>query len=116
MEKGRQLLKKDNILDEADASKADTCETPEEKLKRIEGLIDRNQTRLARLIANFNAVQQKLSTRLAKLERELYNEQNQRTIDEEAKRIPSKEPSESTECEESSMQRRAELELEHMKN
>lgn len=70
MDKGRHILRKDSLLDEG-ADMTDSCETPEEKISRLEELIDRNQTRLARLIASFNVINQKLSTRLAKLEKEL---------------------------------------------
>lgn len=72
IEKGRQLLRKDNLLDEEIAKKQDMEQmTTEEKLDTVEGSLDTLQTRFARLLAEFNTVQLKLKQRITKLEKQL---------------------------------------------
>ena len=72
IEKGRQLLRKDNLLDEELAFRADTWESVHEtRIGTIEALLDDCQTRLGRLTANFNALQQKLLNRMSRVEQEL---------------------------------------------
>ena len=69
IERGRQVLLKDNLLDEEEARKADIdTETVEERLNRMLLNIDTLQTRFARLLADFNATQQQLKARVHKLE------------------------------------------------
>nr|AIT11916.1 cyclic nucleotide gated channel A alpha subunit [Platynereis dumerilii] len=70
IERGRNILKKDNLLDEEEAKKQDLeQESTEEKVRRLEGLLDTVQTRFARLMAEFHSTQAKLKQRLARLEK-----------------------------------------------
>ncbi|XP_066984411.1 cyclic nucleotide-gated cation channel subunit A [Macrobrachium rosenbergii] len=72
MERGRQLLMKDGLLDE-DALKAaeEQQETMTDKVARLETSIDTLNTRLARLLAEYSSAQQKLKQRLTRVERRL---------------------------------------------
>ncbi|XP_069983711.1 cyclic nucleotide-gated channel alpha-3-like [Penaeus vannamei] len=72
MERGRQLLMKDGLLDE-EALKAaqEQQETMTDKISRFETSIDTLNTRLARLLAEYSSAQQKLKQRLTKIERRL---------------------------------------------
>ena len=70
IEKGRQMLRKDKMLDEEIARQQDfEQETTEQKVVRLEGGLDTICTRFARLLAEFNSMQLKLKQRVAKLER-----------------------------------------------
>ena len=70
MDKGKTILKKDNLLDEDLMQKMEAQqETTEQKLERIEESLDTLQTRFARLLADFNATQSKLKQRMTKVEK-----------------------------------------------
>ena len=70
LEKGRQMLRKDNLLDEDVAKKQDSADlTTEERVEVVEGHLENLQTRFARLMAEFNSVQSKLKQRVSKLEK-----------------------------------------------
>jgi hypothetical protein len=77
MERGRQILKKDNLIDDEVARLAEMqSETTEVKVVRFESTLDTLQTRFARLLAEFNSVQLKLKQRISKLERQLHTEED----------------------------------------
>lgn len=70
IEKGRQMLRKDNLLDEDVAKKQDNEElSAEQKVDRLEINFENLQTRFARLMAEFNSVQAKLKQRVTKIEK-----------------------------------------------
>ena len=70
IEAGRKMLMKDDLLDMELAQKQDMSEeTMQEKIERLESALDNMQTRVARLTADYNSVQQKLKQRLTKLEK-----------------------------------------------
>ncbi|KAK6173571.1 hypothetical protein SNE40_016996 [Patella caerulea] len=75
IERGRQILKKDNLLDE-EAMKKDMeeQESQEQKVSRIDTSVDNLQTRFARLLADFNSTQQRLKQRVTKIEKILSRE------------------------------------------
>ncbi|KAG8504839.1 Cyclic nucleotide-gated cation channel alpha-3 [Galemys pyrenaicus] len=67
-EKGRQILMKDNLIDE-DLEKAGVDPRDiEEKVEYLESSLDTLQTRFARLLAEYNAAQMKVKQRLSQLE------------------------------------------------
>lgn len=73
IEKGRQLLRKDNLLDEEVARRQDMeHNTLEEKVEAVESTYDIMNTRIARLLAEFDAMQVELTERLATVEQELH--------------------------------------------
>ncbi|XP_053942087.1 cyclic nucleotide-gated cation channel alpha-3 isoform X3 [Cuculus canorus] len=67
-EKGRQILMKDNLIDEEAAKAGADPKDLEEKVERLETALDTLQTRFARLLAEYTASQQKVKQRLAKVE------------------------------------------------
>ncbi|XP_074088115.1 cyclic nucleotide-gated channel alpha-3 [Macrotis lagotis] len=67
-EKGRQILMKDNLIDEDVAGSGTDPKDMEEKVERLESSLDNLQTRFARLLAEYNATQMKVKQRLNKLE------------------------------------------------
>ncbi|XP_068929175.1 cyclic nucleotide-gated channel alpha-3 isoform X2 [Petaurus breviceps papuanus] len=67
-EKGRQILMKDNLIDEDVAGSGTDPEDIEEKVERLESSLDNLQTRFARLLAEYNATQMKVKQRLSQLE------------------------------------------------
>ncbi|XP_007501130.1 cyclic nucleotide-gated cation channel alpha-3 isoform X2 [Monodelphis domestica] len=67
-EKGRQILMKDNLIDEDLARSGSDPKDMEEKVERLESSLDNLQTRFARLLAEYNATQMKVKQRLSKLE------------------------------------------------
>ena len=72
MERGRQILIKDNLYDEDAARLAEMHqETMEEKIERMDVNLDNLQTRFARLLAEFHSTQLKLKQRITKLEKNL---------------------------------------------
>ena len=72
IEKGRQLLRKDNLLDEDVAKKQDIQKmSTDQRVEKLDIDLDTLQTRFARLLAEFNSVQAKLKQRLAKVEKQL---------------------------------------------
>ena len=69
IDRGRQILMKDNLLDEELAKKQDLDqETMETTLEKMDIAVDSLQTRLARLLGEFNSAQAKLKQRVSKLE------------------------------------------------
>ncbi|XP_063196097.1 cyclic nucleotide-gated cation channel alpha-3 isoform X2 [Chroicocephalus ridibundus] len=67
-EKGRQILMKDNLIDEEAAKAGADPKDLEEKVERLETALDTLQTRFARLLAEYTSSQQKVKQRLAKVE------------------------------------------------
>nr|XP_009942186.1 PREDICTED: cyclic nucleotide-gated cation channel alpha-3 isoform X2 [Opisthocomus hoazin] len=67
-EKGRQILMKDNLIDEEAAKAGADPKDLEEKVERLETALDTLQTRFARLLAEYNSSQQKVKQRLARVE------------------------------------------------
>ncbi|XP_051840620.1 cyclic nucleotide-gated cation channel alpha-3 [Antechinus flavipes] len=67
-EKGRQILMKDNLIDEDVAGSGGDPKDMEEKVERLESSLDNLQTRFARLLAEYNSTQMKVKQRLSKLE------------------------------------------------
>lgn len=75
IDKGKKILRKDNLLDEELMKKVEAQqETTEQKLDRLDSSLDTLQTRFARLLADFNTTQQKLKQRITKLEKNLAKE------------------------------------------
>jgi CRP-like cAMP-binding protein len=70
IERGKEILRKDLLLDE-EALKAakELEENVQSKCDRLESMIDTLQTRLARLLAEYSASQKKLKQRITFLER-----------------------------------------------
>nr|AOG14382.1 cyclic nucleotide gated non-selective ion channel alpha 2 [Cancer borealis] len=72
MERGRQLLMKDGLLDEEGLKAAqEQQETLSEKANRLDAATDTLNTRLARLLAEYSSTQQKIKQRLTRIERRL---------------------------------------------
>ncbi|XP_012875186.1 PREDICTED: cyclic nucleotide-gated cation channel alpha-3 [Dipodomys ordii] len=67
-EKGRQILMKDNLIDEDVAKVGADPKDIEEKVDHLESSLDTLQTRFARLLAEYNATQIKVKQRLSQLE------------------------------------------------
>uniref|UniRef100_A0A8D1BSY1 Cyclic nucleotide-binding domain-containing protein n=1 Tax=Sus scrofa TaxID=9823 RepID=A0A8D1BSY1_PIG len=67
-EKGRQILMKDNLIDEELAKAGADPKDLEEKVEHLETSLDTLQTRFARLLAEYNATQMKVKQRLSQLE------------------------------------------------
>ncbi|XP_074153424.1 cyclic nucleotide-gated channel alpha-3 isoform X2 [Sminthopsis crassicaudata] len=67
-EKGRQILMKDNLIDEDVVGSGGDPKDMEEKVERLESSLDNLQTRFARLLAEYNSTQMKVKQRLSKLE------------------------------------------------
>ncbi|XP_074848052.1 cyclic nucleotide-gated channel alpha-3 isoform X3 [Carettochelys insculpta] len=67
-EKGRQILMKDNLIDEEAAKAGADPKDLEEKVERLESALDNLQTRFARLMAEYNSTQLKVKQRLTKVE------------------------------------------------
>lgn len=75
IERGRQLLLKDNLLDEEILKKQEENEeTTSQAVTRLETSLDTLQTRFARLLCDFNTTQQRLKQRITKLEKILARE------------------------------------------
>ncbi|XP_065557093.1 cyclic nucleotide-gated cation channel subunit A-like isoform X1 [Artemia franciscana] len=69
MERGRQLLLKDNLLDEEALRRAEVeQENMKEKFEKLETSLDYLQTRFARLLAEYTSSQQKMKQRISKIE------------------------------------------------
>lgn len=70
MAKGRQLLAKDNMLEEwaKNDDQLFSGNSTENRIKKIESMLTSSQTRLARLIASFTAIHRQLSQRVFELE------------------------------------------------
>uniref|UniRef100_A0A2I2Z3Y6 Cyclic nucleotide gated channel subunit alpha 3 n=1 Tax=Gorilla gorilla gorilla TaxID=9595 RepID=A0A2I2Z3Y6_GORGO len=67
-EKGRQILMKDNLIDEELARAGADPKDLEEKVEQLGSSLDTLQTRFARLLAEYNATQMKMKQRLSQLE------------------------------------------------
>ncbi|XP_058523540.1 cyclic nucleotide-gated cation channel alpha-3 [Ochotona princeps] len=67
-EKGRQILMKDNLIDEDLAKAGADPKDIEEKVEHLESSLDTLQTRFARLLAEYSATQMKVKQRLSQLE------------------------------------------------
>ncbi|KAK1332789.1 hypothetical protein QTO34_006320 [Cnephaeus nilssonii] len=67
-EKGRQILMKDNLIDEDLAKTGADPEDIEEKVEHLESSLDTLQTRFARLLAEYSANQMAVKQRLSQLE------------------------------------------------
>ncbi|XP_045741093.1 cyclic nucleotide-gated cation channel alpha-3 [Mirounga angustirostris] len=67
-EKGRQILMKDNLIDEDMVKAGADPKDIEEKVEHLESSLDALQTRFARLLAEYNATQMKVKQRLSHLE------------------------------------------------
>ncbi|XP_009470841.1 PREDICTED: cyclic nucleotide-gated cation channel alpha-3 isoform X2 [Nipponia nippon] len=67
-EKGRQILMKDNLIDEEAAKAGADPKDLEEKVEKLETALDALQTRFARLLAEYTSSQQKVKQRLARVE------------------------------------------------
>ncbi|XP_039728430.1 cyclic nucleotide-gated channel alpha-3 [Pteropus medius] len=67
-EKGRQILMKDNLIDEDLAKAGPDPKDLEEKVEYLEFSLDALQTRFARLLAEYSATQMKVKQRLSQLE------------------------------------------------
>uniref|UniRef100_A0A2K6G250 Cyclic nucleotide gated channel subunit alpha 3 n=1 Tax=Propithecus coquereli TaxID=379532 RepID=A0A2K6G250_PROCO len=72
-EKGRQILMKDNLIDEEVAKAGADPKDIEEKVEHLESSLDTLQTRFARLLAEYNATQMKVKQRLSQLESQVKN-------------------------------------------
>uniref|UniRef100_A0A8C0SZM5 Cyclic nucleotide gated channel subunit alpha 3 n=1 Tax=Canis lupus familiaris TaxID=9615 RepID=A0A8C0SZM5_CANLF len=70
-EKGRQILMKDNLIDEDVAKAGADPKDIEEKVEHLESSLDTLQTRFAWLLAEYNATQMKVKQRLSHLERQV---------------------------------------------
>ncbi|XP_076993248.1 cyclic nucleotide-gated channel alpha-1 [Tamandua tetradactyla] len=68
-EKGKQILMKDGLLDINVANAGRDPKDLEEKVIRMEGSVDLLQTRFARILAEYESMQQKLKQRLTKVEK-----------------------------------------------
>ncbi|XP_004681539.1 PREDICTED: cGMP-gated cation channel alpha-1 [Condylura cristata] len=68
-EKGKQILMKDGLLDVNIANSGSDPKDLEEKVTQMEGSVDRLQTRFARILAEYESMQQKLKQRLTKVEK-----------------------------------------------
>nr|CFW94214.1 Eka-cGMP gated channel alpha 2 protein [Euperipatoides kanangrensis] len=70
IEKGRQILMKDDLLDEEAARKEDEkLENVEDKVERLGTNLDNLQIRFSRLLHEYTQMQQKLKQRITQLER-----------------------------------------------
>jgi len=75
LEKGRQMLRKDNLLDEEVASRQELDQlSTDEKLTRLEKSLDETFQRLTVLTDKFNGVQQQFKQRITKAEKRLRSE------------------------------------------
>nr|CAH8848918.1 unnamed protein product [Trichobilharzia regenti] len=74
MQRGQDILRKDNLLDEEVLRKAqEQQESIEQCVQRIDSTVNQLTTRLARLIGEFGSSQAKLKRRLMRLEQEYDN-------------------------------------------
>ncbi|XP_072900199.1 cyclic nucleotide-gated channel cone photoreceptor subunit alpha isoform X1 [Hemitrygon akajei] len=72
-EKGRQILMKDNLIDEEAAKEGADPKDLEEKVERMEASLDTLQTKFARLMAEYKSTQLKLKQRITKVESKVKN-------------------------------------------
>ncbi|KAM9728834.1 cyclic nucleotide gated channel subunit alpha 2b [Menidia menidia] len=71
-ERGREILKKEGLLDETAEGGGLQKEDTEEKVERLESSLDTLQTRFARLLNEYTHTQQRLKQRITLLERRLH--------------------------------------------
>ncbi|XP_015910032.2 cyclic nucleotide-gated channel alpha-3 [Parasteatoda tepidariorum] len=77
IERGKQILMKDGLLDEADIKAAEIAEeTMKEKIERLDNTMEVLQTRLARFFAEFIASQNNFKQRIHRLEYKNVNSQD----------------------------------------
>ncbi|XP_043247661.1 cyclic nucleotide-gated cation channel alpha-3-like [Amphibalanus amphitrite] len=76
IEKGRQLLIKDGLLDE-DALKAAEEQqlTTKQQVEKLEDMLDKLQTRFARLLGEYSSSQKKMKQRVTSLEKKLLDKE-----------------------------------------
>nr|XP_055069987.1 cyclic nucleotide-gated cation channel alpha-3 isoform X2 [Misgurnus anguillicaudatus] len=67
-EKGKSILRKDNLLDEAVASAGADPKDLEEKVHRLEGSLDMMTTKFAKLMAEYTTYQGKIKQRITNME------------------------------------------------
>lgn len=67
-EKGKAILRKDNLLDEAAAGAGADPKDLEEKILRLEGNLDVMATKFARLVAEYMSYQSRIKQRLTNME------------------------------------------------
>ncbi|XP_051562830.1 cyclic nucleotide-gated cation channel alpha-3-like isoform X1 [Myxocyprinus asiaticus] len=67
-EKGKAILRKDNLLDEAVAAAGTDPKDLEDKIHRLEGNIDVMTSKFAKLMAEYMSYQSKIKQRIAKME------------------------------------------------
>ncbi|KAA3677709.1 cyclic nucleotide gated channel alpha 3 [Paragonimus westermani] len=99
MQRGEEILRKDNLIDEEALRKAqEKKETLEQSLERIDNCLNQVSTRLARLIGEYGASQAKLKRRLTRLEEHQFYMENQAmtTTDEQDHPDANKQFSEQT--------------------
>ncbi|KAF7205974.1 cyclic nucleotide gated channel subunit alpha 2b [Nothobranchius furzeri] len=70
-ERGREILKKEGLLDESTERGGLHKEDTEEKVERLESSLDTLQTRFSRLLSEYTGTQQRLKQRITLLERQL---------------------------------------------
>uniref|UniRef100_A0A3B4BRN4 Cyclic nucleotide-binding domain-containing protein n=1 Tax=Pygocentrus nattereri TaxID=42514 RepID=A0A3B4BRN4_PYGNA len=70
-ERGREILKKQGLLDESAAAGGLGVMDTEEKVEHLEASLDILQTRFARLLGEFTTTQRRLKQRITALERQL---------------------------------------------
>ncbi|XP_007257568.2 cyclic nucleotide gated channel subunit alpha 2b [Astyanax mexicanus] len=70
-ERGRDILKKQGLLDESDAAGGLGEMETEERVERLDASLDLLQTRFSRLLGEFTTTQRKLKQRITALERQL---------------------------------------------
>ncbi len=70
-ERGREILRKQGLLDESTAQGGLLVMDTDEKVERLEGSLDVLQARFARLLGEFTATQSRLKQRITALERQL---------------------------------------------
>ncbi|KAK9401861.1 cyclic nucleotide-gated cation channel alpha-3 [Crotalus adamanteus] len=80
-EKGRQILLKDNLIDEEAAKAGADPKDLEEKIGKLEAALDTLQTRFARLLAEYTASQSKLKQRLVEVETKVKKSGNDALLD-----------------------------------
>ncbi|NXX41238.1 CNG3 protein, partial [Tricholaema leucomelas] len=91
-EKGRQILMKDGLLDMEIANLRSDPKDLEEKVTYMERALDRLQTKFARLLAEYEAAQQKLKIRLTQVEKILKPVLEQEFADLEEADSPTDKP------------------------
>jgi len=91
-EKGKQILMKDGLLDIEVANLGSDPKDLEEKVAYMEGSMDRLQTKFARLLAEYDAAQQKLKKRLTQIEKILKPVMEQEFLDFEEADPPTDKP------------------------